>query len=210
MPPPSKNSSTINSGEPAGSSRISRLRTVQNTARAISTTWRSRRSDQRPTGYCNTIAPRITAPIILPTSATSRPMRCRYSGSSVYTAAIATPEPKQPITPVGVMRIRCCGISGSTRSTNGEMRGMITIGMTDKDASRPAIMKGAMSPSCVMAPSCTCPSMPEPYSAIMYSASRRPRIFGSPASSNQLSTTKNTPTQAQPLIRRSTNQAVGP
>ena len=80
---------------------------------------------------------------------------------------MATPEPKQPMTPVGVMRIRCCGIKGSTRSTSGEMRGMITIGITDNDASSPATMKGAMSPSCVRAPSWIWPSMPEPYSEIM-------------------------------------------
>ncbi|MNQ96670.1 hypothetical protein D3C85_1122860 [compost metagenome] len=82
-PPPSRNSSTMSSGEPAGSSRISRLSTAQKTASAIRTTWRSRRSDQRPTGYCSTMAPRITAPIILPTWAMSRPMRCRYRGSRV-------------------------------------------------------------------------------------------------------------------------------
>ncbi|MNT36465.1 hypothetical protein D3C72_1725500 [compost metagenome] len=120
---------------------------------------------------------------------------------------MATPDPKQPITPVGVMRARCWGSSGSTRSTSGDTRGMMTMGSTDSDASRPATMNGAMSPSRVMAPSSTWPSMPEPYRAIMYSASRRPRILGSPASSSQLSTTRNTPTLAQPLINRSTNQA---
>ena len=82
-PPPSRNNSGISSVEAGGSNRISTLRTAQNTANAISTTCRSRRSDQRPTGYCRTMAPRITAPIILPTSATSSPIRCRYSGSSV-------------------------------------------------------------------------------------------------------------------------------
>ncbi|MNQ96669.1 hypothetical protein D3C85_1122850 [compost metagenome] len=80
---------------------------------------------------------------------------------------MATPEPKQPITPVGVMRARCCGNSGSTRSTSGETRGMMTMGSTDSEASSPATMNGAMPPNWVMAPSWTWPSMPEPYSEIM-------------------------------------------
>jgi hypothetical protein len=42
----------------------------------------------------------------------------------------------------------------------------------------------------------------------MYSASRRPRILASPASSSQLSITRNTPTAAQPLIRRSIDHQV--
>ncbi|MNM23652.1 hypothetical protein D3C81_340560 [compost metagenome] len=54
---------------------------MHSAARAISTSWRSLRSDQRPTGYCSSMAPRITQAIMLPTSPTSRPMRCRYSGS---------------------------------------------------------------------------------------------------------------------------------
>lgn len=82
-------------------------------------------------------------------------------------AAMATPEPKQPMTPVGVMRARCWGNSGSARSTSGETRGMITMGSTDSEASSPATMKGAMSPRRVMAPSWTWPSMPDPYKEIM-------------------------------------------
>ena len=43
----------------------------------------------------------------------------------------------------------------------------------------------------------------------MYRASRRPRILGSAAINSQLSTTRNTPTLAQPLTRRRTNHVQG-